>query len=78
MKIVSIADAEARLGEYIKRVEAGETFVLVRRNKPIAELRPISKKPTSPRPMGLCAGEFEVRNDFDEPLPGAVLEDFEG
>ena len=30
------------------------------------------------RPFGLCKGEFSVPDDFDEPLPDAVLDDFEG
>ncbi len=72
MKIVNIADAKARLSVYIKRVETGETFVLARRNQPVAKLQPISRKTTSPLPMGLCAGEFKVPHDFDEPLPEAV------
>ena len=31
-----------------------------------------------PRPFGLCAGEFTVPNDFDEPLPEEILSAFEG
>jgi hypothetical protein len=30
-----------------------------------------------PRPFGLCAGEFEVPDDFDAPLPDDVLSTFE-
>ena len=30
------------------------------------------------RPFGLCAGEFTVPDDFDEPLPDHVLREFEG
>lgn len=30
------------------------------------------------RPIGLCAGEFQVPNDFDAPLPDDLLQDFEG
>jgi hypothetical protein len=30
------------------------------------------------RPFGLCAGEFEVPDDFDAPLPDEVLSLFEG
>ena len=30
-----------------------------------------------PRPFGLCAGEFEVPDDFDAPLPESVLQTFE-
>jgi prevent-host-death family protein len=75
---VNIADAKARLSEYIKRVEEGETIILARRNRPVAELRPIPEKKRGPRPVGLCAGEFQVPPDFDEPVPEDVLEDFEG
>ena len=30
------------------------------------------------RPSGLCAGQFTVPDDFDDPLPDEVLRDFEG
>jgi hypothetical protein len=30
------------------------------------------------RPFGLCAGEFTVPADFDDPLPEDILRDFEG
>ena len=30
------------------------------------------------RPFGLCAGEFVVPDDFDDPLPDHVLDAFEG
>ncbi len=75
---VSIAEAKARLAEYIRRVEAGETVILARRNQPVAEIRPIPGAVRTPRPMGLCAGEFEVPPDFEEPLPEEILKDFEG
>lgn len=29
------------------------------------------------RPVGLCEGEFIVPEDFDTPLPGSILCDFE-
>jgi len=78
MVTVNVAEAKARFSEYLKRVERGETVVLARRNKPIAEIRPISKAAGHPRPTGLCFGEFQVPSDFDEPLPESVLEEFEG
>jgi prevent-host-death family protein len=76
--MVNIADAKARLSEYLKLVERGETVVLARRNRPIAEIKPIRQRIDRPRPSGLCAGEFEVPESFDEPLPESVLADFEG
>lgn len=37
--------------------------------------QPSESKPT--RPFGLCAGEFVVPDDFDDPLPDHVIEYFE-
>ena len=63
--------------KYFHQVEAGETLVIVRSEKPIAELRPIaSRKPL--RPFRLCAGAFTVPDDFDDPLPENLLSAFEG
>ncbi|PZV12322.1 MAG: prevent-host-death protein [Leptolyngbya sp.] len=63
--------------KYLRQVEAGETLVIVRANKAIAELRPISSSKQM-RPFGLCTGEFIVPDDFDDPLPEDILSTFEG
>jgi antitoxin (DNA-binding transcriptional repressor) of toxin-antitoxin stability system len=64
--------------KYLHQVEAGETLVIVRSDKPIAELRPITSSKKQLRPFGLCAGEFTVPDDFDDPLPEELLSAFEG
>ncbi len=53
--------------KYFDRVEAGETLVIIRADKPIAEIKPIASNKEL-RPFGLCAGEFTVPDDFDAPL----------
>ncbi|NBD17110.1 MAG: type II toxin-antitoxin system Phd/YefM family antitoxin [Cyanobacteria bacterium] len=63
--------------KYLRQVEAGETLVIVRSDKAIAELRPIARSKQL-RPFGLCAGEFTVPDDFDAPLPEDLLNTFEG
>lgn len=63
--------------KYLRQVEAGETVVIVRADKAIAELRPIASTKQL-RPFGLCAGEFTVPDDFDAPLPEDLLNAFEG
>ncbi len=30
------------------------------------------------RPIGLCKGEFRVPDDFDDPLPEDIIQDFDG
>jgi hypothetical protein len=44
----------------------------------VAEIRPIHDAALPLRPFGLCAGEFTVPEDFDEPLSDDVLASFEG
>ena len=78
MVTVNIADAKSRLAEYLRRVEEGETVTIARRNQPIAELRPLKQPLRKHRPIGLCAGDFVVPDDFDEPLPASVLDGFKG
>lgn len=63
--------------KYLRQVEAGVAFVILQANKPIAELRPISGDRKPLRPFGLCAGEFTVPDDFDDPLPDEILSAFE-
>ena len=72
MKKVNIAEAKARLSEFLKLVEEGETIIVSRRNHPVAEIRPVVRRRLRPRPVGLCAGEFRVPDDFDQPLPENV------
>ncbi len=80
MTTISLDDIQRDLLGYLHRVEAGETLLIVHDHKPVAELKPVSydtlAKPL--RPIGLCAGEFVVPDDFDAALPNDVLKAFEG
>lgn len=78
MTTINIAEAKAHLSEVLHRVENGETIIVSRRNQPVAEIRPVRSSVRTPRPIGLCAGEFRVPDDFDAPLPDAILDAFEG
>lgn len=68
---------EKRIRGYLEQVEAGETVIIESGGRPIAEIRPIKSRSSRMRPFGLCAGEFEVPEDFDAPLPEEVLRTFE-
>lgn len=63
---------------YLRRVEAGETVIVVREHEPFAEIKPVVSEVETERPAALCAGEFVVPDDFDDPLPEDVLDRFEG
>ena len=49
---VNLAGVKSRLSQYLDSVERGETVILCRRNVPVAEIRPLPKTPTEPRPIG--------------------------
>ncbi len=75
---ININEAKARLSEYLARVERGETVIICRRNKPVAELRPVGEAPAHPRPMGLAAGRVRIPKGFFGPMDEDLLERFEG
>ena len=74
---INTAEAKARLSHYLERVEGGETVVVCRRNVPIAEIRPLPKRPRERRPVGIDRG-LRVPSSFFEPLPDDLLDAFEG
>ena len=74
---VNISDAKAHFSRYLESVESGETILLCRRNVPIAEIRPVPKRPAQARPVGIDRG-MVVPASFFEPLPDDLLDAFEG
>ncbi len=77
---VNIHEAKTHLSELLARIEAGETVVIARRNKPIAKLVPITSEKTQhkPRPIGLAKGRVTVNPDFFEPMDEKELALWEG
>lgn len=76
--MVNIAEAKARLSEFLDAVARGERVVISKRNRPVAELRPIAGARETPRPVEGARGRFEVPDAFFEPLPEDLLGAFEG
>jgi prevent-host-death family protein len=46
MRKASIRDLRIKTSELIREAESGTVIVIERRGEPVAELRPISRKPT--------------------------------
>ena len=78
MTTISLSEIQRDLLGYLRRVEAGETLLIVQDGRPMAEIKPVACRPQQLRPFGLCAGEFTVPDEFDEPLPEQILNEFEG
>ena len=78
MKTIQIEDIQRDPLGYLREVEAGESFVILNAERPIAEIKPIPPATNELRPYGRCKGMFTVPDDFDDPLPEEILRDFEG
>jgi antitoxin (DNA-binding transcriptional repressor) of toxin-antitoxin stability system len=76
MNTITVEQIRLDPAAFVQRIEAGEALVVLRDNRPVAEVKPVVNGER--RPYGLCAGEFVVPDDFDAPLPDEVLDAFEG
>mgnify|MGYP001355657484 CR=1 FL=1 len=72
---INVHEAKARLSELLDLLEKGETVIICRRNKPVAELRPYSGQ-GQPRPIGLCPEMEPLSDAFFEALPEEWMEAF--
>ena len=76
---LNVHEAKTHLSRYLARVEAGETIILCRHNRPIAEVRPIATNASRrKRRFGVDEGKFEVPPEFFEPLPENLMRYFSG
>ena len=58
--------AKTHLSKILDRVDRGQVYVITKRGRPVAELRPIAA-PTGIR-FGMDAGKITMSDDFDAPL----------
>ncbi len=79
MHIVNIHAAKTHLSRLVDAAAAGEEILIARAGKPIARLVPLQDTPVrTRRRLGVLTGKLTVPPDFDAPLPGDVLDSFEG
>lgn len=77
---ISVADAKAKLSEYLDRALHGERVVICRHNEPIIELCAIEAARAEPRPLGPLPGRptFDVAATFFDPIPDEELDLWDG
>ena len=61
-------EAKTRLSELLEQVGRGRTFLITRRGRPVAELRPVTAD-SGRLKFGCDAGRVVIRDDFEAPLP---------
>ncbi len=77
---VNIFEVKAKLSQYIERAAKGDSIIIYRHNKPVAELRGVEEAQTEPRPLGPLPGRptFKVPKSFFAPLSDDELDLWEG
>jgi prevent-host-death family protein len=75
MQTVNIHEAKTQLSRLLALVEAGESIVIARHGKPVAQLVPVSGTPRQP---GRLKGKIRLHADFDAPLPEEIAAAFRG
>lgn len=77
MQTINIHEAKTHLSRLVEDVAAGEEVIIAKAGRPVARLVAL-EKPAGRRKLGILAGEMVIPDDFDAPLPDAVLAAFEG
>jgi prevent-host-death family protein len=65
---VNMHQAKTRLSELVAAAEAGEEVLIARDGVPAVRLTPVRVE-HAPVRLGLLAGQIEVGEHFDDPLP---------
>ncbi len=61
-------EAKTHLARILDEVAAGKSFIITKRGKPVAEIRPIAPATPKPRVLGTWKGRGWMAPDFDAPL----------
>lgn len=77
MQTINIHEAKTHLSRLVENAAAGEEVIIAKAGKPAARLVPLAQ-PAGKRQLGILAGKMAIPDDFDAPLPDAVLNSFEG
>jgi len=77
MTSVNVYEAKTHLSRLLRRVRGGEEIVIAAAGRPVARLVPIAPD-AGPRILGGDEGVVWDAEDFNAPLPDAILDTFYG
>lgn len=77
MEKFNVHEAKTQLSRLLERAQEGEEFVIAKAGKPVARLGPLARRGKKRR-LGLLDGKLTIPDDFNDPLPDAAIEAFEG
>jgi prevent-host-death family protein len=78
MKQLNIHEAKAKLSSLVDQAARGKSTIIAKSGTPLARLGPISEPQARKIRFGFMKGKIRIADDFDAPLPDAILDAFEG
>lgn len=76
MATVNIHEAKTHLSRLLERVRQGEEIVVAKAGTPVAKLVPYAPAAAKPREPGSARGQIVIHDNFDDPLPDDLLDEF--
>jgi len=79
---LNVNEVKSHLSATLAKVKTGKTIIVCKRNKPIAEIRPLTNREQTPlkkRTAGYGAKkypQFKLPDNFNAPLPAKFLSHF--
>ncbi len=77
MQQLNIYEAKTNFSQLVELASQGDTFIIAKSGKPLAQLVPLSPNKTKPFQFGSLLGAIKTTDDFDAPLADDVLNLFE-
>ena len=74
---IGIHEAKTKLSKLIPAVLSGEEVIITKAGKPLVKLVPVEGQ-KGERPLGCYTGKITFTEDWMEPLPEEVIDDFWG
>jgi antitoxin (DNA-binding transcriptional repressor) of toxin-antitoxin stability system len=71
MPVVNMHEAKTHLAELVRRVQQGETFIIARAGRPMAQLIRLGGSPLPRRP-GSLAGVIRMDEEVGMPAPAQI------
>jgi prevent-host-death family protein len=76
MKPVNVHEAKTHLSQLLERAHQGEEIIIAKNGKPYARLVPLAS--TNKRQLGFMREDFQVGDEFFDPLSDEELGTWEG
>ena len=77
MKQLNLAEAKAKFSELVDAAARGDGTIIAKSGTPVAMVVPLDWEKRAPIKFGTLKGKIWIAENFDDPLPDDVLDEFE-